>query len=117
MVCIPIPNNFTADVGTPVLVWPAIPGVPGECYCPPYADLMLINFNDCLKTCNTSFTIQIVNGSICFSDLTEAMNNSLVSFVGLVDQCAFTDCFIRSVISSYKILIAGKVNYVRIYTT
>ena len=107
-VCIPIPDTFPeGEVATPSLVWPARPGVPGDCYCPPYENVTLTKFSDCYKTCNTTFTIHSINGSICFSDLNSSMNDTSVHYVTLTDRCDFPDCFIRTLIASYTIIVAG----------
>ena len=103
-VCIPIPD--TSSEGTPSLVWPARPGVPRDCYCPPYEnDVELTKFSYCYVTCDTTYSIHSFNGSICFSNLTSAMNNTSVHFVTLTQQCNFPKCFIRTTVGSYKIMV------------
>ena len=108
-VCIPIPKTNTSSEGvaTPSLVWPARPGVPGDCYCPPYEnDVELTKFSDCYVTCDTTYFIHSINGSICFSNLTSTMNNTPVYFVTLTSPCRYPECFIRTVITSYDIVIS-----------
>ena len=108
--CIPIPYTNTAsegEVATPSLVWPARPGVPGDCYCPPYEnDVELTKFSACYVTCDTTYSIHNINGSICFSNLTSTMNNTPVHFVTLTSPCRYPECFIRTVITSYDIVIS-----------
>ena len=106
--CIPIPNTSSeGEVATPSLVWPARPGVPGDCYCPPYEnDVELTKFSDCYVTCDTTYSIHSINGSICFTNLTSTMNNTLVHFITLISPCRYPECFIRTVITSYDIVIS-----------
>ena len=107
--CVPIPDNFTdGEMTTPVFVWPANPDLPGDCYCPPYENVELTKFSDCVVTCNTTYSIESVDESICFSNFTFSMNNTQVYFVTLTDQCDFPDCFIRTTVASYRIIIIGK---------
>ena len=106
-VCITIPDNFTdGKTATPVLVWPANSGLPGDCYCPPYENVGLTRFSDCVVTCNTTYSIGSVNESICFSNFTSPTNKAQVYFVTLKDQCNFPDCFIRKIVASYKITLS-----------
>ena len=114
-VSIRIPNTFSeGEMATPSLVWPARPGVPGDCYCPPYENLTLVKFSDCLITCETSYSIRSDSESIHFTNLTSQMNNTPVHFVTLTDQCDFPDCFIRTIVASYKIIVVGKcIHYVQ----
>ena len=108
-VCVSIPDNFTdSEMATPVFVWPANPGIPGDCYCPPYEDVELTRFSDCVVTCNTTYSIESINESICFSNIISPMNNTQVYFVTLTDQCNIPDCFIRTTVGSYRIIIIGK---------
>ena len=108
-VCFPIPDNFTdGEMATPVFVWPANPGLPKDCYCPPYENVELTRFSDCVVTCNTTYSIESVNESICFSNFTFSMNNTQVYFVTLTDQCDFPDCFIHTIVASHRIIIIGK---------
>ena len=46
-----LPDDFTdGEMATPVLVWLTNPGIPGDCYCPPYENVELTKFSDCLVT-------------------------------------------------------------------
>ena len=106
-VCVSIPDNFTeGEMATPVLVWPANPGLPGDCYCPPYENVELTRFSACVVTCNTTYSIESVDESICFTNFTSPMNNTQVYFVTLTDQCDNPDCFIRKTVASYIITLS-----------
>ena len=109
-VCVPIPDNFTdGEMATPVLVWPANPGLPGDCYCPPYENVDLARFSDCAVTCNTTYSIESVdNKLICFSNLTTITK---VYFVTLTNPCTSDDCFIRTIVASFHILTIGKATF------
>ena len=93
-------------MATPVFVWPANPGLPGDCYCPPYENVELTRFSSCVVTCNTTYSIESVNELICFSNFTSPMNKAQVYFVTLTDQCNFPDCFIRKIVASYTITLS-----------
>ena len=48
------------------------------------------------------------NGSICLSDLNFALNEMVVNFQCITNECA-EECFVRTLISLHRIIVAGMV--------
>ena len=46
------------------------------------------------------------NGSVCFTDV-ESNTNVTVHFFCLTEPCADEDCIVRTLLTSYRIIIAG----------
>ena len=108
--CYDIPVTDICPFSLGVL-WPKYFDSEESCFCNVYnssAGRMI--FEKC--SCFSDGTADIVphfseNGSICFSDQNSNLNGTAVHFQCVTDPCQFEDCFIRTIISTYRIIISG----------
>jgi hypothetical protein len=114
-VCYDIPSTDICPYGIRFL-WPKI-NSNISCSCPVHnsSDGIMV-FGDCVP-CESAITPLIMeNGSICFSAPTttiavhfECLNNELCIYE-CNEQCTEGDCFIRNILASHRVIIAGKVH-------
>lgn len=104
---LPIPALSTALCPYYIFVWPKLINYNREhCYCPvsPNSEYYHI-FNECAKTCETEYDIEIVQDSISFHNVTK---DFMAHFTCDLDPCVHTSCFLESIVSSNKIKVIGK---------
>lgn len=106
-ICYNIPETNTC-INSLNFIWGLESGQ--SCRCPTQNSTVgrsIFNSCGCKPDDNPSL---MTNGSVCFSELTIDMNETLVHFSCVTDPCTQSDCFINTILSSNRIVIAGKTN-------
>ena len=109
--CVPIPVGPRRDYSSLEVVWPERRDTVGRlCYCPPFEGEQRL-FSRCISTtsCDTDYSITVINGSVCFAELSSPLTSIPVYFT-LLEPCANSRCVIRSVLASL-IIEMGELNY------
>ena len=105
--CVPIPIDRSSgrDYSSLEVVWPEESNhLPGRlCYCPPYEGEQRL-FSRCISTvsCNTSYTIVVSDGTVCFSQLSQGLA-AIPLYFTLLEFCPDHSCVVRSVLTSFSI--------------
>lgn len=108
-VCFNFPETNPCRNGL-IFIWPRELGSGRSCECPARNNALGRDvFDKCISGCTPDFRPRLMeNGSFCFFELTSDMNETLVHFNCKTDECTRSDCFINTILSSNRIVIAGK---------
>ena len=106
--CYDIPTTDFCSAGLS-LVLPQSFDSKNSCFCPIYNSS---EGRKIFESCGCLKDFKVVphfseNGSICFSDQNFSLNDTTVYFQCATDPCVLEDCFIITILSTYRIMISG----------